>query len=143
MKPRAALALTLALALAACGPEASRSSLSRGASVGSAGARFEGLASWYSDSLAGRPTASGAPYDPGALTAAHRSLPFGTRLLVERADTGASVEVRVTDRGPFGDARRVVDLSRAAATALSMLRAGVVPVRVVVLELGAPRARGR
>jgi rare lipoprotein A len=95
---------------------------------------FEGRASYYADSLAGRSTASGQPYDPTARTAASRTLPFGTVLRVIRPDTGASVIVRVNDRGPFGDRRRVLDLSRAAAEALDMIRRGVADVRVEVLE---------
>jgi rare lipoprotein A len=100
-----------------------------------------GLATWYSDSLAGRHTASGEPYEPARLTAAHRTLPFGTRVRVTRTDTGRAVELVVNDRGPFGDARRIVDVSRAGATALGMLDAGVVPVRLEVLELGEGRRR--
>jgi rare lipoprotein A len=95
---------------------------------------FEGRASYYADSLAGRSTASGEPYDPAARTAASRTLPFGTVLRVIRPDTGASVIVRVNDRGPFGDRRRVLDLSRSAAEALDMVRRGVIDVRVEVLE---------
>jgi rare lipoprotein A len=89
-----------------------------------------GLATYYADSLAGRPTASGTPYDPRALTCAHRSWPFGAVLRVTALDGGRSVEVTVTDRGPWVDGR-VVDLSRAAAEALGMLRRGVVRVEVV------------
>lgn len=96
----------------------------------------EGEASYYSDELAGRKTASGERYDPKALTAAHRTLPFGSLVRVTRADTGRSVVVRITDRGPFGRERRIIDLSKAAAKELDMLRAGVVPVRVEVLSLG-------
>jgi rare lipoprotein A len=95
-----------------------------------------GLASYYSDKLAGRRTASGAPYDPKALTAAHRTLPFGTEVDVVRPGRG-HVRVRVTDRGPFaGD--RIIDLSRAAAEAIDMVRAGVVEVELFVV-----RAAGR
>jgi rare lipoprotein A len=96
---------------------------------------LEGKAAYYSDALAGRPTASGEKYDPAQLTAAHRSLPFGSVVRVVRRDTGAVVYVRITDRGPFGDASRIIDLSRAAAEQLDMLRAGVVPVRAEVVEL--------
>ena len=99
-----------------------------------AGAVQEGQATWYSDSLAGRSTASGEPYDPQALTAAHRTLPFGTRVRVTRLDHDRSVEVRINDRGPFGRRSRIIDLSRAAAEQLEMLRAGVVRVRLEVLE---------
>ena len=95
---------------------------------------IEGRASYYSDSLAGNRTANGERYDPRALPAASRELPFGTMLRVTRVDTGASVIVRVNDRGPFGRRTRVLDLSRAAAERLGMIRAGVVSVRAEVLE---------
>ncbi|MCC6523523.1 MAG: septal ring lytic transglycosylase RlpA family protein [Polyangiaceae bacterium] len=87
-----------------------------------------GRASYYADSLAGRATASGERYDPRALTAAHRTLPFGTWVDVVRPD-GRRVRVRVNDRGPF-KAGRVIDLSRAAAEALGMVSAGVVEVEL-------------
>lgn len=97
-----------------------------------------GYASYYSDSLAGNTTANGERYDPSALTAAHRSLPFGTRVEVRRTDSVArTVIVRINDRGPFAGRNRIIDLSRAAATRLSMLRAGVVPVTLRVLSLPA------
>ncbi|MFK7990661.1 MAG: septal ring lytic transglycosylase RlpA family protein [Sandaracinaceae bacterium] len=94
---------------------------------------LEGRASYYSDTLAGHTTANGETYDPGALTAASRDLPFGTRVRVIRVDTGETVTVRINDRGPFGDRRRILDLSRAAAEQLSMIRAGVVEIRAEVL----------
>ncbi len=95
---------------------------------------LRGLATYYHDSLEGNPTASGALYDPESLSAAHRSLPFGTRLRVTRTDVSVSpVCVTVNDRGPYGGRRRVLDVSRRAADALGMLRAGVVPVRIDVL----------
>lgn len=102
--------------------------------VSATGEIIEGRASYYSDRLAGHRTASGEPYDPAALTAASRDLPLGTHVRVTRIDTGVSVEVRVNDRGPFGDHTRVLDLSRGAAERLDMIRAGVVSVRVEVLE---------
>jgi rare lipoprotein A len=101
-------------------------------SSGAAQGEQQGLASYYADSLAGHPTASGEPYDPAELTAAHRTLPLGTRIRVTR-DDGRSVVVRVNDRGPFGSKKRIVDLSRHAAETLGMVRAGVVPVTVRVL----------
>ncbi|MEO1251466.1 MAG: septal ring lytic transglycosylase RlpA family protein [Pseudomonadota bacterium] len=98
---------------------------------GNGGARSSasecGGASYYADSLAGNSTASGEPYTPTQLTAAHKTLPFGTIVRVERADTGASVEVRVNDRGPF-TAGRVIDLSRAAAERIDLIRDGVADV---------------
>ena len=89
-----------------------------------------GLASYYADRFHGRPTASGEHYDRHALTAAHRRLPFGTRVEVTRLDNGQTVRVRINDRGPFVKGR-IIDLSRAAARKLDMLQKGVVKVRVV------------
>jgi rare lipoprotein A len=97
-----------------------------------------GSASYYSDKFAGRSTASGAPYEPRGYTAAHRSLPFGSVLRITRQDGGQTVYVRVTDRGPYARGR-VVDLSRAAAEQLGMLRAGVVTIKLEVVEYGPPR----
>ena len=97
---------------------------------------LRGRASYYSDALAGNHTANGDVYDPEALTAASRELPFGSRVRVVREDTGASVVVRVNDRGPFGDESRILDLSRAAAEQLDMIDAGVVEIRAEVLSRG-------
>jgi rare lipoprotein A len=102
-----------------------------------------GTGSYYADKFAGRSTASGTPYEPRGFTAAHRSLPFGSVLRVTRKDGGQVVYVRVTDRGPFGSRDRILDLSRAAAEQLEMLRAGVVPIRVEVLEYGPRKPRRR
>lgn len=96
-------------------------------------ANEEGLASYYADSLHGNPTASGEPYDRDAMTAAHRTLAFGTRVRVTDLDNGKSVVVRINDRGPHVDAN-IIDLSGAAAEKLGMLDAGKVKVSVEVLE---------
>lgn len=93
-----------------------------------------GIASFYHDRFHGRTTASGERFDQNALTAAHRTLPFGTTVRVTRTDTGKSVEVRINDRGPFR-AGRIIDLSRTAARRLDMLDRGLVPVRVEVIRL--------
>lgn len=93
-----------------------------------------GQASYYADSLAGNPTASGEPYDPKKRTAAHRELPFGTRVRVVREDEDRSVVVRINDRGPNGNRKRIIDLSRAAAEELEMIQAGVIDVRLEVLD---------
>lgn len=103
----------------------------------------QGSASYYGDSFAGRPTASGSAYEPSGFTAAHRTLPFGTVLRVTRRDGGQTVYVTVTDRGPYGPRGRIVDLSRAAAERLSMLRAGVVKIKLEVVELGPRKAKRR
>jgi rare lipoprotein A len=104
---------------------------------------LRGSGSYYADKFAGRATASGAPYEPSGYSAAHRHLPFGTVLRVTRVDGGQVVYVRVTDRGPFGPRGRILDLSRAAAERLGMLRAGVVKLVVEVVELGPRKPRRR
>jgi rare lipoprotein A len=99
-----------------------------------------GWASWYGPGFAGRPTASGEHFSPQALTAAHRSLPLGTRALVTNLETGQQVEVKINDRGPFADpGRRVIDLSEAAAKQIGVVRRGVAPVRVTVMDPTQPR----
>jgi rare lipoprotein A (peptidoglycan hydrolase) len=101
-----------------------------------------GWASWYGPGFAGRPTASGERFSPQALTAAHRSSPLGTRARVTNLETGQQVEVTINDRGPFADPeRRVLDLSRAAAAQVGMVRRRVGPVRVTVLDTPRPRPR--
>src|SRR5574337_725253 len=93
-----------------------------------------GNASWYGNPYHGRPTASGEIYDMRDLTAAHRTLPLGTRLMVTNLDTGQAVEVRVNDRGPFVEGR-VLDLSYAAASVLGAIGRGLIPVRLRVIAL--------
>jgi rare lipoprotein A len=93
----------------------------------------EGVASFYSDRFQGATTASGEPFDQQALTAAHPSLPFGTKVLVTRPDTGQEVEVLINDRGPFVQGR-IIDLSKRAAVKLGMLRRGTAPVMVTLLD---------
>jgi rare lipoprotein A len=87
-----------------------------------------GLASWYGAEQHGRRTASGAAFDPLALTAAHNSLAFGTWLKVTSITTGRTVTVRVTDRGPGHG--RLIDLSEAAARRLGTHACGVAPVMI-------------
>jgi rare lipoprotein A len=89
-----------------------------------------GLASWYGEA---QQTASGERFDRRALTAAHRTLRFGTRVRVTNQRNGRSVVVRINDRGPFGGHGRIIDLSEAAARVLQMIDAGVVPVVLEVL----------
>lgn len=90
-----------------------------------------GEASYYADKFQGRKTASGERYDKKKLTAAHRTLPFGTLVTVINLQNGKRVHVRVNDRGPFaGD--RIIDLSRAAAAKIGLLRSGVAKVRIEV-----------
>lgn len=92
----------------------------------------EGEASYYADRFAGRPTANGEPFNPEAMTAAHRTLPFGSKVRVTNTLTDESVVVRINDRGPYA-AGRVIDLSKAAAREIGMLRAGVARVRLALI----------
>lgn len=102
---------------------------------GEATKEFErGGASWYGPRFHGRRTASGEVYDMNEMTAAHRTLPFGTSVRVRSLVTGQEVDVRVTDRGPFGGGGRVIDLSRAAAKAIGLLDLGVKDVVLYVPE---------
>jgi len=98
-----------------------------------AAAKEEGTASYYADSLQGNSTASGEPYDRNELTAAHRTLEFGTRVRVTNRDNGKSVVVRVNDRGPHA-AAYVIDVSGAAAERLGMLETGTAEVSLEVLD---------
>jgi rare lipoprotein A len=91
---------------------------------------LHGRASWYGPGFAGRRTASGEVFDPRGLTAAHRTLPFGTRLRVCLDDR--CVVVRINDRGPFGNA--ILDMSWAAASQIGLLGPGIAPVTATVLE---------
>ncbi len=96
------------------------------------GAWQQGIASWYGPGFHGNPTTSGEIYDQNDLTAAHRTLPLGTRVAVTNLINGRTVEVRINDRGPFvGD--RLIDLSYAAARQLEMIGPGTAPVRLEVL----------
>ena len=92
-----------------------------------------GQASWYGQTHHGRLTASGERFDMNALTAAHPTLPFGTRLRVVNLDNDRHVDVRINDRGPIVPGR-IIDLSYGAARALGAVGAGVIPVRLSVLS---------
>ena len=100
--------------------------------AGSGRPASSGLASYYADRYHGRPTASGETFDTNKMTAAHRTLAFGTKVRVTNLDNGKSVVVRINDRGPFVQGR-VIDLSPAAARRIEMTTAGVVPVKLEVL----------
>jgi rare lipoprotein A len=93
-----------------------------------------GLATWYGNAFASKKTANGERFDPKAMTAAHRRLPFGTWVDVRRPDTGRSIRVRINDRGPWGDSRKVIDLSRAAAQELGIVGQGVAPVELRIVR---------
>ena len=92
-----------------------------------------GKASWYGPKFHGRTTASGEPFDMHGLTAAHRTLPFGTRVRVTNEANGKTVVVRINDRGPFVG-KRVIDLSRKAAQVIGLVKTGVGRVKIEVLD---------
>jgi len=92
-----------------------------------------GYASWYGGKFQGRKTASGEIFDTNLLTAAHKTLPFGTVVKVTNLGNGLSVTVRINDRGPFVEGR-IIDLSRAAAEKLGMMGSGVAYVKVEVVS---------
>ena len=94
-----------------------------------------GVASWYGKDFHGRRTASGERYDMNDLTAAHRTLPFGTLLEVRNARNGRSVVVRVNDRGPYSKSR-VLDLSYGAAREIGLVRSGTAPVELYLASRG-------
>lgn len=135
-RPGALLALLVALgtALSGCGTATARADASQ--------VPVEtGIASWYGRAHHGRATASGEPFDMHAMTAAHRSLPFGSHVRVRHLGNGREVVVRINDRGPFRRGR-IIDLSRAAARALRI--DGLAKVEVQPLaphEAGAAGAR--
>lgn len=89
----------------------------------------QGKASFYANSFQGRATANGETFKQRKLTAAHRTLPFGTKVKVRNLKNGKTIKVRINDRGPFVEGR-VIDLSRKAAKRLGMLQDGVVPVEI-------------
>lgn len=94
--------------------------------------QYSGMASWYGPKFHGRRTASGEIFNQHGLTAAHRSLPFGTQVRVTNRRNGRSVVVRINDRGPRKQSR-IIDLSSAAANAIGLKQAGVAPVTVEIL----------
>lgn len=121
----AGLMLVLLIGLTGC--------VGAGAMTAVPGATATGEASYYADKFIGRSTSSGERYDPRAMTAAHRTLPFGTKVRVTRLSDGRSVVVRINDRGPFVRGR-IIDLSHAAAGRLGILQEGVATVQIEVVS---------
>lgn len=107
--------------------------LSHEFSLASVRTSLSGFASWYGPGFHGNRSASGEIYNQNALTAAHRSLPFGTKVRVTNRRNGHSVVVRINDRGPYIQGR-IIDLSAAAAQILGVMQTGVAPVRLEVLS---------
>jgi rare lipoprotein A len=130
--------MTVILILAGCAPSPRYTSAVRpwvDSSPGSVRRVQEGVASFYGEDFHGRKTANGEIYDMFAMTAAHRALPFHTRVLVTNLDNGKKVEVRINDRGPFIKGR-IIDLSFGAARRIGMVGPGTARVRLEVLEMG-------
>ena len=127
IKPKTALgaALVACTLLSGIGPVVA-------SPLGSVAKAISGTASWYGNEFHGRKTANGERFNQNGLTAAHRSLPFGTKVRVTNQDNGKSVVVRINDRGPFVG-KRVIDLSRGAAQAVGMMDSGTAPVRLEVI----------
>lgn len=127
---RGACAVAL-LVLAGCSSTPKSGSYPAGSAT--SGHSESGLASYYGNEFNGRKTANGERFDQGKLTAAHRTLPFGTHVKVTNKQNGKSVVVRVNDRGPFAKGR-VIDLSSSAFKRIAYLGAGVVPVHIQVVD---------
>ncbi|EAZ92246.1 septal ring lytic transglycosylase RlpA family protein [Crocosphaera chwakensis] len=113
-------------------PEQTPSQESGLASVRPVTSRRKGMASWYGPGFHGRLTANGERYNQNGLTAAHKSLPFGTQVRVTNLRNGRSVIVRINDRGPYIHGR-VIDLSKGAANVIGLLNSGVAPVQLEIL----------
>ena len=126
---RGALAIAVLCALGACAPTTPPISPPPAPAVRPAVFTQVGVASWYGSFHAGRKTASGEPFDPNAMTAAHRTLPLGCIVQVTNVENGRTAMVRINDRGPYY-ANRIIDLSRAAADALGFRASGLARVRV-------------
>jgi rare lipoprotein A len=107
----------------------------RTSSDGKALLTLEGVASYYADDFHGRKTSNGEVYDMYGLTAAHRNLPFGTKILVTNLENDKALVVRVNDRGPFHE-DRIIDLSLGAARELGFEQRGTARVRLDIIEWG-------
>lgn len=126
-------AIIAVIMLSAAAPVVAQDAAPAPAAPGASTLLASGMASYYGDAHAGNRTASGERFDPDDMTAAHRSLPFGTRLRVTDPSTGRSVIVRVNDRGPFHKSR-ILDLSEAAARELGIVRRGRALVEVALAD---------
>ena len=124
-----------ALLIGAClhGPVAAQQPAAASASASVSSFSEEGVAAWYGRKFAGRRTASGKRFNPEAMTAAHPSLPFGSRVRVTNLDNERTVEVTINDRGPTSPGR-IIDLSLGAARKLGMVRKGLADVRIEGLD---------
>jgi rare lipoprotein A len=107
------------------------------ASAGASAGPMKGICVYYNDAFQGHILASGEKYDKDALTAAHKSLPFGTKVKVTNLENKKSVVVRVNDRGPHGGSKsKIIEITSRAAQEIDMIKEGKVQVQVEVVELG-------
>jgi rare lipoprotein A len=134
---RVCFAITICLTAGGCGTASPRFTprTIESWTSGQSTHQLNGIASYYADEFHGRRTSSGEVYDMHELTAAHRTLPFNTRLKVTNLDTQQAIVVRINDRGPFKD-DRVIDLSLEAAKHIGLIAHGTAPVKLEILELG-------
>lgn len=130
----------LAQAASTSAPASAPVSASQTGAAASVGATESGKIAWYGQKFAGRKTASGEAFNPGALTMAHKTLPFGTRVKLTNPKNSKSVTVRVNDRGPT-QPDRVGDVSYAAARKLGMLKSGVIEAELAVVGTAPAKKR--
>jgi len=134
----AALAIT-AIVVTGCGGAAPRFTTGEDIPVATTSKaqmhQLAGIASYYSDEFHGRKTSNGETFDMHELTAAHRTLPFNTKVKVTNLENGKSIVVRINDRGPFKD-NRVIDVSLEGAKQIGLIANGTASVRLEILELG-------
>jgi rare lipoprotein A len=135
-----ALVIVLVMLVAACGAAQTKKGKGTGTGTGkgTGGEVQAGMATWYAT---GTMTASGERFDKNAMTAAHRTLPFGTVVRVTHRRSHKSVTVRINDRGPFGSKKRIIDVSKGAGAKLGIIDEGVAPVTVEVIKRAPPRKK--
>jgi rare lipoprotein A len=128
------IVMSITVGVVGCGTATPRFTTSE-RSIASDGHQLEGIASYYAEEFNGRRTANGEVYDMHGMTAAHRTLPFNTKVRIRNLDNQREVVVRINDRGPFkGD--RVIDLSLEAAKQLGLMEHGTAAVSLNIVELG-------
>jgi rare lipoprotein A len=135
----AAFCLVTFLTIEGCAGSAPRfTSKNSGSPSATSSHQLQGIASYYADEFNGRTTSNGEVFDMHKLTAAHRTLPFGTVVRVTNTQNGRSVVVRINDRGPFKD-DRVIDLSLEGARLIGMIANGTAPVTLEIVDFGPSR----
>lgn len=132
------LIVSVVVLLSACGRKTVRISIPGSTPIAIPSNELDGIASYYAEPYHGRRTANGEIFDTyKGMTAAHRTLPFNSVVIVTNKNNGREVQVRINDRGPFIDGR-VIDLSLIAARQIDMVRSGIAPVKLKVIRAGTP-----